>query len=334
MIATVQRLVRGTDGLLARAYLALFRERGGLLAFLFHSLFRDDREIDLDLVDPLQRTTVPQFRTFLEYYLGQGYRFVTPDEVAGGLEPGGKYALVSFDDGYYNNVLALPVLAEYRVPAVFFIATEHVRQGKCFWWDVLYRERVARGASRGAIHREGLSMKANTTGRIEAELRAAFGPGAFTPRGDIDRPFTPAELREFARSPWVHLGNHTADHAILTNYGAEEVREQVLRAQESLAEMTGVRPTSIAYPNGGHNDPIVRACGELGLKIGFTITPVKNRVPGGAGSPAALRLGRFAPHDEIAMETQCRTYRSDLLLYSALRAGYLRTVRGYARDAV
>ena len=54
MIATIQKLVRTVDGAIACAYLSLFRERGGLRAFLFHSLFRDEREIALNQVDPLQ----------------------------------------------------------------------------------------------------------------------------------------------------------------------------------------------------------------------------------------------------------------------------------------
>ena len=98
--------------------------------------------------------------------------------------------------------------------------------------------------------------------------------------------------------------------------------------------MTGVCPRAIAYPNGAHSDAIVRICRDLDLDIGFTITPVKNPVPVDAGSPGALRLGRFAPHDAIPIEIQCRTYRSDLLLYSISRATYLRWVRGYGRDAV
>src|SRR4051794_33922106 len=121
MIASIQRLVRATDDLFARAYLGLFRERGGVLAFLFHSLFRDEREIALNLVDPLERTTVAQFQALVEYYLEHGYRFIGPDDLLDGLSPDGKYALITFDDGYYNNTLALPVLQKYQVPAVFFI---------------------------------------------------------------------------------------------------------------------------------------------------------------------------------------------------------------------
>jgi len=329
-----QRFVRTTDCLIARAYLATFRERGGLLAFLFHSLFRDEREIALNQVDPLQRTTVGQFREFIEYYLNHGYRFIGPGDPLDGLNPDGKYALITFDDGYYNNSLALPALQEYQIPAVFFISTDHVREDKCFWWDVLYRDRLARGATPAQIYREGLSLKSRTTEWIEAELKARFGADAFRPRGDIDRPFTPAELRELARLPHVHLGNHTANHAILTNYPPDEIRSQILRAQEALTAMTGVCPKMIAYPNGARSEQIERICGELGLKVGFTVRPAKNALPIARHPPALLRLGRFALYGEIPIEAQCRMYRSDLLLYGLLRSGYRRMAHGRAHDPI
>jgi peptidoglycan/xylan/chitin deacetylase (PgdA/CDA1 family) len=323
MITSIQKLVRATDSMVARAYLSLFRERNALLSFLFHSLFRDEREIALNQIDPLQRTTVAQFRRFVEYYLEHGYRFIGPDDLIAGVDPDGKYAIITFDDGYYNNTLALPVLEEFNVPAVVFVSTDHVRQNKCFWWDVLYRERVAEGASLRKAYGEGVAMKSKTTEQIERDLKARFGPESFVPRSDIDRPFTPAELREFAANRHIHLGNHTANHAILTNYTEEQVRAQIVEAQESIREMTGVDPSVIAYPNGAHSGQVLETCGELGLKIGFTVKPKKNVLPLDVHSADGLRLGRFAPHGDSAIEDQCRTYRSDLLLYGAFRAGYL-----------
>jgi peptidoglycan/xylan/chitin deacetylase (PgdA/CDA1 family) len=326
MIDYIQRMIRIVDGAVARGYLALFRERGGLRAFLFHSLFRDEAEIARHQVDPLQRTTVDQFRGFIEYYLRHGYTFVGPDELLGRMTPEGKYAVISFDDGYFNNSLALPVLREYRVPAFFFISTDHVRENKCFWWDVLYRERHSQGASDARIEGETIGLKTLTTEDIELELKRRFGDDALRPRCDIDRPFTPAELRAFAREPFVHIGNHTANHAILTNYPADEARAQVATAQDALTEMTGRRPRAIAYPNGAYNDAIVSACGELGLDLGFTVQPVKNSSPVAVGTAHGLRIGRFALEGDYPFEAQCRTYRSDLLVYALFRAGYLRTI--------
>jgi peptidoglycan/xylan/chitin deacetylase (PgdA/CDA1 family) len=324
MIPLIQSLVRSTDGLIARAYLSLFRERSGLLSFLFHSLFADERDAAQNDIDPLQSNTLAEFRGLVEYYLEHDYRFVGPDELLAGLEPGGKYAMLTFDDGYFNNTLALPVLEEYRVPALFFISTDHVQKQKCFWWDVLYRERLTQGVSGHRLHDEIVAMKSQTTEQIEAELAARFGAGAFAPRSEIDRPFTPDELREFAAHPHVHLGNHTANHAILTNYTPDQVRVQIAAAQAALEGMTGQRPRLIAYPNGAHSHRVVQTCAELGLQAGFTVQPKKNPVPLGGSTSELLRLGRFAPHGGHAIVDQCRTYRSDLLLYGALRSGYLK----------
>src|SRR5665213_316569 len=253
---------------------AIASRKDGLLCFLFHSLFRDERQIEQNAVNPLERTTVAQFRELIEYYLAIGYRFIVPGELLEGLKPDGKYAMITFDDGYYNNLQALPVLEELDVPAIFFISTKHIARNKCFWWDVFYREQIARGVPARQVHRQTVHWKSMRTEDIERELLSRFGPNSLKPRGDIDRPFTAAELRTFAQNKYVHLGNHTADHAILTNYCAAQVREQVSSAQEWLAEIIGRPPVAIAYPNGAHNDRVVDICAQAGLKIGFTIRPV------------------------------------------------------------
>lgn len=326
MVEAVQKIVRITDTALARVYLSLCRERSAVLSFLFHSLFRNEREIGLNLVDPLQRTTVEQFRVLIEYYLSHDYQFISPDQLHGPLDPEGRYVLLTFDDGYYNNTLALPILEEYGVPALFFISTDHVLQNKCYWWDVIYRERMAQGATRRQAYQEALALKYLKTEKIEEELKSRFGPDAFTPRGDIDRPFSPEELRAFAASPLVHVGNHTAGHAILTNYTNEEVIDQIQRAQNAIEQMTGVIPSAIAYPNGAFNKSVIQACRQVGLKTGFTIRAQKCLLPI-EGKQDPLRLGRFIPHGGAPTVSQCATCRSDLSVYGAFRHWYLRLTR-------
>jgi peptidoglycan/xylan/chitin deacetylase (PgdA/CDA1 family) len=328
MISKLQNFIRLTDSMVASAYLSLFDERKSLMCFMFHSLFRDEREIAQKVVDPLQRTTVPQLRQLIKYYLDHDYQFIAPIDLLEGLDPDRKYAILTFDDGYYNNHLAVPILQEFKVPAAFFISTNYVRQNRCFWWDVLYRERAAQGASTAQIYDEGIAMKSMTTEQIETALAERFGAEAFTPRGDIDRPFSPAELREFASCPYVRLGNHTANHGILTHYTPQQIRQHLQDAQDAIFEMAGCRPIAIAYPNGAHNDEVIAACREVGLKIGFTIRPHKTHLPMDEKSTNLLRLGRFCPHGEAPIATQCRTYRSDLLVYGKLRDAYLRVSRG------
>jgi peptidoglycan/xylan/chitin deacetylase (PgdA/CDA1 family) len=324
MLSSVRKIIRTTDAAAAGAYLSLFRERNALLCFLFHSVFLDDRESRQNRVHPLQRTTVAQFRAFVRYYQAEGYQFIRPSDLFAGLDPDGKYALITFDDGYFNNTRALPILEEFAAPATFFITTDNVQRCKSFWWDVHWRESAARGMSHDAIVRDGRALKSMTTEQIEEELLRRHGRSAFAPRGDLDRPFTPTELRDFSRHPLVGLGNHTANHAILSNYSARAGRQQIAGAQEAIQSMTGLRPVAIAYPNGAHSTQIQRWCVDAGLKCGFTIEPRKTALPLDMDSQAAMRIGRFMPDGDEPIQRQCRTFRSDVQLYGKVHAGFRR----------
>lgn len=328
MIHAIQEMVRVTDQWAAKFYLSMFEERDALIGFLFHSLFRDETEIGRKLVDPLQETTVDQFRGLIAYYLERGYAFVSPEEVLAGLDPSRKYGILTFDDGYFNNTLALSVLEEFDVPGLFFITTKNVTEQKCYWWDVLFRELSARGESPNRIRGQALGMKSLRTEEIEARLKERFGAEAFQPRGEIDRPFQAGELRQFASHRLVHIGNHTANHAILTNYSEEDARLQIVEAQETLREITGSAPTAIAYPNGAYNAEVVRICREAGLQLGFSIEPQKTLSPLALGSDDVMQLGRFMPMGDRPLEGQYQRIRSDIVMYAILRACYVRMNRG------
>ena len=244
----LRRRIQRADELVAANWLALFGERLALLIFTFHALFRDADEIAQQVVKPQQEMTCEHFRRFIEYWQKHEYRFVAPKDLSAGLVPGKKYAMITFDDGYFNNFLALPILQKYNVPAVFYIAVNNIRQEKCFWWDVLYRERHRQGRSSAEISHELSQFTQGTNDQIEGRMHETFGRDCLRPVGDVDRPMTVDELVEFSKDEHVVIGNHTMDHAILTNYPQEEARRQVLDAQQFYDDLLGVRPDSIAYP--------------------------------------------------------------------------------------
>ncbi len=311
--------IKRTDQKLSELYLERVGERNALLAFYFHGLFRNETEIESGVVDPLEATTIQRFRQFVEYYLACGYSFVSPDDVLKGLVPSKKYVMITFDDAYANNQLALPILKEFRVPAVFHIATGYVKRNLSFWWDVVYRERVKRGASDGAIEREQESLKSNKFAEIEKYIDDQFGADACKPRGEVDRPLTPAELKAFAEEKYVWLGNHTRDHAILTVYSDDEIRQQIVQAQDDLSEITGSAPTSIAYPNGRHSADIRRIARKAGLHLGFTVAHKKNYFPLALHNDRVMRLSRFHLSKKRDCLKQCEMMRSDVLMYYRIR---------------
>jgi peptidoglycan/xylan/chitin deacetylase (PgdA/CDA1 family) len=315
----VLRAAKAVDRYVSRAHLSLFGEGSSLITFIFHELFDHQREIDAEQVEGQQRFTVDQFRRFIAYFRQNGYGFVSPGDVIAGLDPAKKFVLITFDDGYYNNLRALPVLEEFGVPAVFCISIGHVIEGKAFWWDVVYRERVRRGASRWAASREIMALKKKTHLDIDRYLVEAFGRHALRPVGDIDRPFTASELKAFAEHDLVFLGNHTRNHAILSNYPYAERCMEVRTAQDLITAVTGVTPLVMSYPNGCAPSTMVRVLRECGLRLGLTVVGLKNALPLHLEGTEAFYLNRFVLWGDVDIESQCASCRSDLQVASRVK---------------
>ncbi len=62
-------LVKLPDRVISKVYLRLFEEKNSLITLIFHGLFRNEKEINLNKVDPQPWITVQQFQEFVKYYL-------------------------------------------------------------------------------------------------------------------------------------------------------------------------------------------------------------------------------------------------------------------------
>jgi peptidoglycan/xylan/chitin deacetylase (PgdA/CDA1 family) len=299
------------DARMASRFLSVTHEEGALLCFLFHSLFESGAEVRSGVLDPQQGVTVEMFRAFLGHFHEQGYGFVSPRQILEGLPPSGKYILLTFDDGYCNNRRALPAMEEFSAPAVFFISSEHVREGKAFWWDAAYREGRKHGKTEAEMRRTVAGYKRMKTEEVERELKKEFGKDVLRPVGDLDRPFTPGELREFAEHRLVSLGNHTKNHAILSNYSLAEAREQIQGGQEAILEMTSKMPYMISYPNGNSSPEIRQAAREAGLRLGVVVRRGKNRLPLKTRRTDAMALKRIILWGDRGIDAQCRVSRAN-----------------------
>jgi peptidoglycan/xylan/chitin deacetylase (PgdA/CDA1 family) len=301
-------------------------ERASLLVtVIFHSLYPDSAHLGDPALAPNQDVTLPVFRSFVATMLDAGYSVVTPAEVDAGLDADGRHLMITFDDGYFNNTLALDVLQEFRIPATFFISTDHVHEGKAFWWDAFSRGLASQGITGAAQRREIERIKQWAPEAIEAELLRRFGDRALEPCGDLDRPFRAGELRQFAASPWVHLGNHTRSHAILTRCEPHEMTRQIVDCQRAMADLTGCRPIAIAYPNGNHSPATVKAATDAGLRLGFTVMPKPALLPLTAGTER-MTVGRFLFHGQRDIRLQCQMFGARAVpshwLQRMLHSGY------------
>jgi peptidoglycan/xylan/chitin deacetylase (PgdA/CDA1 family) len=315
-----KKLVIAGDAKLTSAWPGRWQKTSTLLIFAIHCLFDSAEEIARGEVDPQQALTTSMFRSFAANLEEHGYRFVSPKQILAGLDPAGRYAMITFDDGYANNRRALPVLEEFQAPAVFCISTNHVATGKPFWWDVLYRGALQRGWPVAKLEAARAAFKRLRTSIVERQLACDFGTPASHTVSDLDRPFTQRELAEFAAHPLVHIGNHTCDHAILTNYSPAEARQQIQCAQKWLQELTGQAPLVVAYPNGAVSKPVVLAARDAGLHLGMTVQPGPNRLASARSTPRSLLLKRNILWGTRDIATQCRIAQSPLSLQAAWAA--------------
>lgn len=305
------------DKKITPAVLKVIGEKPKLLSFYFHGIFSDEAELNANIADPQQRFTVKDFKRFFEYFLNNKYKFVHPDNIPASLDSKAKSILMTFDDGYYSNKLILPLLDEYKIPAMFFISTNHIKFNKAFWADVVFRYRKKQGINEKKILEEQLFLKTKKHDFIDKYLVDSFGRGSLTPICDVDRTFTPAELKIFSKEKFVSIGNHTTDHAILTNYETDEARMQIVQAQNDLVEMTGKLPDYISFPNGNHNDAVIRLAEEQGLSVGLTTIHSKNYLPIKNKTKEMTLINRFTFMMGEKFEERLNFIRSDYKLLDA-----------------
>lgn len=227
-----------------------------------------------------------------------------------GARPGRDVVTITFDDGYADvHGLALPILAELRIPATAFISTGYVGTARRLPHDRLHAaltELAARGIppERAALSRAVQPLLTGCAAGGPAatldRLIARLGQDALLAVADAldarvglrQEELPPAtrvmdwdELRALAAGG-VELGGHTVRHAVLTHLGAEEARREVAGCREALADRLGRSPRFFAYPNGYHTPALRRLVAGEGFS-GAVTTEDRENVRG--GDPLALR---------------------------------------------
>lgn len=111
----------------------LERERGHILALMYHDLSEDPEKIGA------WTTTPENFRKNLLSLLEMGYKPLSVEEyVDGEYSVVQDYFIVTFDDGYLSNLtLAQPILQSLGIKAAVFVITDSTRASNHMSWRQL-----------------------------------------------------------------------------------------------------------------------------------------------------------------------------------------------------
>ena len=217
---------------------------------------------------------------FLDRAIGRlkalGYRLLPlgaalAESAAGGTPGAPPFAVLTFDDGYRDNLVhALPVLERHAAPFTVYVTTGFAERRARLWWIEL--EEAIRRAERVEAEIDGVPL--SLPARSAAEKRAAFkavywrlraGPedrllavvAELAARQGVDGPALVEELcmdwREIealARHPLATIGAHTLSHPRLARLDAAEMRTELGAARAILEKRLGRPVPHLAYPVG------------------------------------------------------------------------------------
>lgn len=245
----------------------------------------------------------------------RGYRFLRLEDVPAALaepEASAPFAVFTLDDGFRDNRdHALPVFERHGVPFTIFVCKGLSERSHSMWWETLAaliaaRPRVALCLPAGRIDMDCSTTRAKTEA-FEAAARclmagdeargvaqldsvaniAGINPLALVSEAVMDRD----ELTGLARHPLVSYGAHTVSHRGLAELNNEDLLCEYNESADYVAQITGTRPVTFAYPYGDARSATVRTAGYAdwaGFRLSVTTRP-------GTLTPASLENPQLLP---------------------------------------
>ncbi|MCW2080099.1 MULTISPECIES: polysaccharide deacetylase family protein [Bradyrhizobium] len=259
----------------------IFAGRAAIL--MFHEIQQDCRS------ELMTGTSVALLEYSLNWLRQEGWEIVSFETCLERLATGpgpGRYAVLTFDDGYQDNVAtALPILERHNAPFMVYVPTGALTRTLQSWWlglreifrigdtvtiDAMgmrfhcpeFREKML-GLCKVTewIHQDynRVAMLAPTLNRAGISLSALNDAYFLNER----------ELQILARHPLVSIGGHTASHAALSSLDVLSARAEMADNRYYLEQLLQLPVRHFAFPYGNS-----RACGpreaHLAKEVGFS----------------------------------------------------------------
>jgi peptidoglycan/xylan/chitin deacetylase (PgdA/CDA1 family) len=279
----------------ARGYLSGWRRglarRHGVRVFRYHGLV----EAKADPVLDRNQHLLSVFRSQMSYL--RRFRVLSVGELIDelGRPELGRVpsAMITFDDGFHNNLLVAEILSRFRLPFSIFVPSGEVGPRRAMW-SVEMSLLMMRGQA-DQVEALGRIWPLKTRADRERSFRELRGrlkaiPAATRldamerirvqfPAGESDRllaeypwlrMLTWEELAELGRSG-VEIGSHGLHHEIQHADQPVSVREEELRiSRTEIQDRLARSCRAFAYPNGNFVEASPEEVGRAGYEVAFT----------------------------------------------------------------
>ena len=228
------------------------------------------------------------FLRLFDYYYSVGTLAEVGTRFAIGDRPDRPLLGVTFDDGQRDNYeFARPVLSQHGVHATFFVVADAIDGDRTLWHDrmayaiatLLARDAAAaapllselgvsphdpdpKQAAVEALKRLTPQARDEWVGRVEASAGGQCRPS-------WDGMMSWDQLRAL-HEEGHEIGSHSRTHAILPRVSDTQLEHEIGGSRRVLREQLGLEIQSFCFPNGDHDDRVVRAVERAGYRHAVT----------------------------------------------------------------
>lgn len=196
----------------------------------------------------LYHYTPGNFAAQLEHLRTRNYNVVDLDQVAAAMSGGtplpNKPVVLTFDDGFANQLAAFDILRRYNMKATFYIITG----GEASRWCI------------GAGRRNGDPLQ--------------------PPNGCGDSYLNWDQVKMLDRSGLITIGAHTVDHQSLAADSPQQQRFEIIQSKAQLEAQLGHQVRHFCYPYGTYNQTTIDIVREAGFTTATTTLPGTVQPPG------------------------------------------------------
>lgn len=295
------------------------------LTILTYHRITDPHAPGFDTFIPNVSATPQGFAAQMDF-IQQHFRVVSVGEVLAWLRGGQLLplnpALITFDDGYYDNFqYAFPILQQRRLPAVIYLATDYINSATPFYWDLIaysFYHTTQTGADLPLI---GPQQWSNVAGRT-AVMRLWIDRLKTIPdqeKWSLVRQLpqilgvtVPAAAFAGLHLTWdnvrcmvaagIDMGAHTQSHPILTRVSLEQARSEVVGSKAKIEAELGRPITTFAFPNGqppDFNPELQAMLRQVGFEAAFTLRPGPTSLHEVRHTPLAIRRVAISHKDNL-----------------------------------
>ncbi len=239
--------------------------------------------------------TIKKFRTF-----------VSMDEYLESSD--NRLSTLTFDDCYLELYRTVnPILAEEKIPVLYYITTGCLLQKHLLWCDTVYctinetekyileletmkcrftiQDFKARAFAATKICGMLWDMTIEEQRNVIKELNEKLGfPKVLPPNLYLNE----NHVKILSKFPWVTIGSHTITHPNLTLISNSQLKHELLDSKKILEDITKTEIKHLSLPNGMGNDKVINSAQEAGYK---TIAMTDNG-KGGLLNLRRINIGR------------------------------------------